>query len=239
MIKSEDAIFQRFYSDPKYEKTREFYTLVRQYLTPQSRVLNLGAGDGDGTRWGIRKGEAAEIVGADIDEGVKKNTQIDRWVLMEGDRLPFADQSFDLVFSDFVVEHVEKPDIFLSEVYRVLKPGGAYVFRTPNKYHYVALIARATPHWVHLKIANRLRGLSAEAYDPFPTYYRMNTRSKVRQLASRCGFKRLDMKMVEGHPSYLVFATLPFLAGVAYERFVSSSEAFAGLRANIFAVLVK
>jgi hypothetical protein len=45
--------------------------------------------------------------------------------------------------------------------------------------------------------------------------------------------------MVECQPSYLIFHTIPFLIGVAYERFVNSSEAFSGLRANIFGQLSK
>ncbi|WP_164729852.1 class I SAM-dependent methyltransferase [Rhodomicrobium lacus] len=239
MIKSGDPIFQKYYGDPKYELTLKFYTLVRRYLTPGSRVLNLGAGSGDGTPWGIRRGEATELVGADVDAAVMENKDVDRAILLSGDTLPFDDQTFDLAFSDYVVEHVERPAVFLREVYRVLKPGGAYVFRTPNQYHYVALVARATPHWFHKLVANRMRGLAAEAYEPFPTYYRMNTRGEVHRLAVSCGFSRVDIEMLEGFPAYLMFNSVPFLAGMAYERLVNSSQSLGSLRANIVAVLVR
>lgn len=47
-------------------------------------------------------------------------------------KLPFKDESFDLIFHHDVVEHVHKPYLFLSEQYRVLKKGGTLVFGTPN-----------------------------------------------------------------------------------------------------------
>ena len=52
-----------------------------------------------------------------------------------GDALPFPNGAFNCVLSDNVVEHI--PGAFLSphfrEVFRVLKSGGRYVFRTPNR----------------------------------------------------------------------------------------------------------
>lgn len=46
--------------------------------------------------------------------------------------LPFADEYFDLIFHQDVIEHVEKTFLFLSEQYRVLKKGGILLFGTPN-----------------------------------------------------------------------------------------------------------
>lgn len=54
--------------------------------------------------------------------------------LIEGVELPFEDDSFDLVLSFDVIEHIPETDLHLSEVRRVLKPGGHYLFQTPNKW---------------------------------------------------------------------------------------------------------
>jgi SAM-dependent methyltransferase len=51
-------------------------------------------------------------------------------IISEG-HAPFANNSFDLVVSIEVMEHVEKLAPFLSEIYRVLKPGGSFVWTTP------------------------------------------------------------------------------------------------------------
>lgn len=56
-----------------------------------------------------------------------------KFLKLESDReLPFATDEFDLIIHHDVVEHTEKPHLFLSEQYRCLKPGGSLIFTTPN-----------------------------------------------------------------------------------------------------------
>jgi SAM-dependent methyltransferase len=50
----------------------------------------------------------------------------------KGERLPFPDASFDLVFSSTVLEHTDDPSAVLREAVRVLKPGGYMQFVFPN-----------------------------------------------------------------------------------------------------------
>jgi ubiquinone/menaquinone biosynthesis C-methylase UbiE len=50
-----------------------------------------------------------------------------------GSRLPFADGAFEFVLSSQVIEHLTSPELFLSEIKRVLKPGGFCLVTTPNK----------------------------------------------------------------------------------------------------------
>lgn len=57
--------------------------------------------------------------------------------IVEGDiinkKLPFTDQSFDVVNFDATIEHlIESPKELFKEVYRVLKPGGMFLITTPN-----------------------------------------------------------------------------------------------------------
>lgn len=51
-----------------------------------------------------------------------------------GEELPFADASFDVVLSDNVIDHAEKPLKIVEELVRVLKPGGLLYF-TVNVHH--------------------------------------------------------------------------------------------------------
>jgi len=51
-----------------------------------------------------------------------------------GTTLPFPDASFDVVMSFDVFEHIPDSDAHIEEVRRVLRPGGAYILQTPNKW---------------------------------------------------------------------------------------------------------
>jgi SAM-dependent methyltransferase len=52
-------------------------------------------------------------------------------IFFDGNRLPFPDASFDGVIATQVMEHVRNPDILLSEISRVLKPGGTFLLTMP------------------------------------------------------------------------------------------------------------
>ena len=154
-------------------------------------------------------------------------------------RLPLEDCSVDMAYSDYVFEHIEKPEIFLREVYRILKPGASFFFRTPNLFNYVSLIAKFTPHFLHNLIANPARGLSKKEHEPYLTYHRLNTKSSIFKSAKLGGFRKIKLKYIEAEPSYLMFHWLSFYLGVFYERIVNKYEFLRYFRSNIFGRLQK
>ena len=94
--------------------------------------------------------------------------------------IPYDSETFDVVFADNVMEHLSEPEKVFQEIYRVLKPGGVVLFKTPNRSHYMPLIARLTPLRFH-KFINQFRGRKAE--DTFHTYYLSNSLMQVAKLA--------------------------------------------------------
>lgn len=88
---------------------------------PGGRLLDLGAGTGAANRdFGDR-----EVVALDPGlEMLDRNSSVWR-VLGFGERLPFADGSFDSVFSAFVFRNLDSVPSALAEIHRVLRPGGA------------------------------------------------------------------------------------------------------------------
>lgn len=102
---------------------------VRRYLSTHStRMLNLGAGPNRYEGWLTADAFKPE---ADIYMNVTS-------------RFPFPDQSFDVIYSEHMIEHihVDKVPRLLSEVFRVLKKGGVFRVTTPDlaihAHHYVA-----------------------------------------------------------------------------------------------------
>lgn len=214
-----------------------FREMIQSHLTADSVVLDLGAGRGRVAEMGFR-GQCAFIAGVDPDPSVMSNPLLDEAkVLAEPDfRIPYPDEQFDLVFSDSVLEHVSSPGFFFAEVARVLKPGGVFLAKTPNKYHYVTTIARMTPHWFH-EFVNRLRG--RDHADTFPTVYRCNSRRCLVQESATCGLRVSQVRIVEGRPEYLRFNFLAYIPGLIYERIVNCTSLFERFRCVLLADMRK
>jgi hypothetical protein len=118
----------------------------------------------------------------------------------------------------------------------VLRPGGLFISKTPNRTHYVAALATVTPHRFH-EWVNKRRG-RPEA-DTFPTFYRANTAGAVRGLARAAGFEVVDVARWEGPPNYLRILPPLYPVGILYERLVNATEVLAPFRAVLVATLRK
>jgi SAM-dependent methyltransferase len=234
----QDAYLHRFYDPAEgfVDGTTEFLFLCQRNIVKGGRIVEIGAGPSNGTSRYLA--ELGELHGVDVDPAVRSNDALtSAEVIAPGDALPYPEAHFDACVSDFVLEHVSDPVRHLSEVRRVLKPGGVYVLRTPNVWHYVSLGARLTPHWFHQLVANRIRGLRANAHEPYRTFHRLNSRRRLTRTALRSGFDVHELRMIEKEPSYGMSSRVLFLLFMAYERLANSSSLLAGLRANILAVL--
>ncbi len=232
-VKSLDA---RFYpSEHGAWDNKRFRELLLPIVRLEHRILDLGAGRGRVPEMNFR-GLAREVVGIDPDPCVRENPFLDRAVVADDPRapLPFDDASFDVVITCNVLEHVSDPAALFAEVRRVLRPGGWFISKTPNRGHYVALIASVTPHRFHEWVNERRGRASADTY---PTYYRANSRGAVRALAEGAGFAVELATTWEGPPNYLRILPPAYPLGIVYERLVNSSPALEGLRAVLVSIL--
>jgi SAM-dependent methyltransferase len=197
-----------------------FRKAILAYLKPEHKVLDLGAGAGVVHQMNF-KGIAERVCGVDPDPRVVKNPFLDEGVVGSGDAIPYSNRFFDIVFANNVLEHVAVPDLFLQEVPRVLKEGGWFFAKTPNRYHYVPTIARFTPHWFH-EFAVKLRGRAS--VDTFPTWYRLNDRKTITRYAQEKGFVPYKIDLIEGRPEYLRINPIFYLIGIFYEKLVNSTR---------------
>lgn len=190
---------------------------ILDHLKPEHSVLDMGAGAGIVASMNFR-GLAKSVVGIDLDPRVEENEFLDSAVVGDVTKTPFEDASFDVIICDNVMEHIEFPVAFLAEVSRLLKPGGIFLGKTPNKFHYMPLTASCTPLWFH-RFFNRMRGRAEE--DTFPTFYRLNAPNAVANHAHSNDLGLEAVKLVEGRPEYLRIFPPFYLVGIIYERLVN------------------
>ncbi len=106
-------------------------------LKPGDRILEIGCGIGTVVHELAKQGY--DIRGTDISQvaveyGRAKYGSNIRLEVQPAEGLAFEDASFDIVLSFDLFEHIARVDLHVSEVHRILKPGGYYLFQTPNKY---------------------------------------------------------------------------------------------------------
>lgn len=220
-----------------------YRSLLLQEVTSATDWLDLGCGwrllrewlpngDGDQTKLSHL---ARRLVGIDaVARDVSRNPYVHEKVAGNILALPFRDAIFSLVTAQMVVEHLEEPRILLNEIKRVLRPGGKLIFLTPNYFNYQVFGASFLPDGIKKRIVRHFEG-RIEA-DVFKTYYRMNTRKKICELAEDTGFGVETIRMVHSAWEFKRFPPLHWAEKALYH--ILDTSAFANYRADILAVLV-
>jgi SAM-dependent methyltransferase len=155
--------------------------LFRRYVGgPGRNVLDLGCRDGALTQ---AYAGGNEIVGVDADREALAEAQKlgieTRWADLD-DPLPFGDASFDVVVAGELLEHLRDPHRVVSEVLRVVRPGGTFVGSVPNAY----------------RLKNRLRFLLGRKPENDPTHLQMFSAHDVRALLA--GFEDVQLHLIAG-----------------------------------------
>jgi hypothetical protein len=103
-------------------------------LTQSQRILDVG---GTPEIWSLLPSDRPAIVLLNMpraDESRASRAAGLAWVHGDGCNIPFADASFDMVFSNSVIEHVGGPDAQLRFAAEIARVGRGYWVQTPNRY---------------------------------------------------------------------------------------------------------
>lgn len=168
----------------------EYWSCIADY--PFERALHLGAGrDTHRISERISVSGSGRIVALDIDRTTLTEHGTCNRVVGQGQQLPFVDDSFDLVFSEYVFEHLEDPACVLAEIDRVVRPGGEVIILVPNPAHYYAKVATVTPFWFHILYLT-LQGESDVKRDHYPTYHRWGRCEDLYDVADNWAIESID-----------------------------------------------
>lgn len=168
---------------PSFERRLAF---LRGSVRAGDRALDVGSGTGDFTAALADAGAAP--IGVEVAEAAlarARSRQPDRdfrLVPLDGP-LPFEDGSFELVWASEVIEHVTDTARWLSEVRRVLVPGGRLLVTTPS----------------HGRLRVALGGIERFS-EPLGDHLHLYTMRSLRTLLDEFGFAQIDVRAVEGPP---------------------------------------
>ena len=177
-----------------------------------------------------------QIIGVDNDfEALKKHQDISNRVRGDASYLPFKDNAFEFITANLVVEHFDDPETQFKEIARVLRPGGIFIFHTPNSLGYFTMLGRLFPDFLKRWLILLLEGRKDE--DVFKTYYNANSEKSINKLARRTGFSIRDIKMITSSAEFAVIPPLAFIELVWIR--ILMTKTFRPLRTNIIAVLKK
>ena len=168
---------------PDLELRRRF---LLAHVSPGDRALDVGCGDGRFTAELAAAGASA--VGVDVAEAALERARAShpglefRLVEVDAD-LPFADNAFDLVWASEVIEHIGDTARWLSELRRVLVPGGRLLITTP----------------AHGRVRLLVGGIERFS-PPLGDHLHLYSRASLRRVLEEFGFSEVRVRAAAGPP---------------------------------------
>ena len=179
----------------------QYASALRQHVRPGDKWLDVGCGHRIVPDWAMAPGEqerlvgrARFLVGVDVHNGISQHPLLTYRIEATAGALPFKDGTFDLVTANMVLEHVPDPVKFLGNIFRVLRPGGHFLFVTPNLLSPLMFMSRIIPQGTKNHLIRFFE--QRDEADVFPAHYRMNKPRIITELASQSGFETKELRVI-------------------------------------------
>ncbi len=215
--------------------------ILKKYVNPSVYWIEMGCGHSVLPSW--RQVEEQQLIknckaifGIDFDwDSLKAHSTILRKLRGDITKLPFKNESFDLVTANMVVEHLDDPTRQFLEINRILRPKGILLFHTPNAKGYGVLLSRLVPEFFKGKLIHLVEG--RQEHDVFKTHYAANTEKRIRELAQSNSFEVVELHLLT---TDAIFAAFPPLAVIEllWIRLLMS-DALRAFRTNIIVAMRK
>ncbi len=162
-----------------------FLSCLRSLCNESSIIADIGCGHNNWINLVNKR------MGVGIDREVPSQVLNPSFVRGDIERgIPLKDDSCDIVICRAVIEHLKKPENTIKDIHRILRCGGIFVFLTVHRYFPLSLVSLVVRPY-------RLQSLLV-GFRVYPTYYRLNTPSKIRKVLSSIGFREREMLWFTG-----------------------------------------
>ncbi len=165
--------------------------VLKKYVNKEfvNKVLDIGCGEGTRLSYlinesnGIKKGFGIDISKTAILLA-KKNYPYLEFIKSDIEKIPFKNNSFDFIYSAYVLEHVSNPEKLISESRRLLKKNATLILIAPN----YGSPNRSSPCFTRSRSKKIIEGYLD---DLFRLFTRKNTLNwnKVKPIASKRKYK--------------------------------------------------
>ncbi|WP_142785567.1 class I SAM-dependent methyltransferase [Changchengzhania lutea] len=105
--------------------------LTKNLSNLSGNLLDIGCGKMPYKQYILKNSSVKRYIGLDIENAIEYDAYIKPDYTWDGVTMPFENNSFDCALGTEVLEHCPEPDIILNEIFRVLKPKGAFFFTVP------------------------------------------------------------------------------------------------------------
>jgi len=179
---------------------------IKQQSKNKSHLKILEAGCG--RRWVINIDHINyTLTGVDID---KKALEFRKTEIKDLDEVIFGDlrtvdikeNSFDVIYNSFVLEHIQNAELALNNIFKWLKPGGILILRIPDRNSVYGFMTRITPFWFHVffaKYIERINNAGTPGHGPYPTYHeKIVSRIGIHQYCKNNGYA-IKNEFGQGH----------------------------------------
>ncbi len=168
---------------PDYDRRLRFLVA---YVRAGDRVLDLGSGEGAFTAALATAGAraiGAEVAAAAVERAREAHPELDFRLIPIDGPLPWPDGAFELVWASEVIEHIADTARWLSEIRRVLVPGGRLLVTTP----------------AHGRLRVLLGGVERFS-EPLGDHLHLYTARSLRTVLGEFGFGEVTVRAVAGPP---------------------------------------
>ena len=147
-IKTAERLMPELYQSNVYDyilflKHKFAYFLASKYIKSEDHVLEIGCGEGYGANF-LAENTGAFIQAIDINTNAITNAQKQyihknvNFKTYDGKNIDYEDNSFDVIISFQVIEHIENTTEYLKNIKRLLKPNGIFLITTPSRTYRLA-----------------------------------------------------------------------------------------------------
>ncbi len=209
---------------------RNRYCFVRKQLDTQFgqqtalNALNLGTGEGDYDR--MVAGYCKQLIGCDVNEedlahARQLNADVPnlRYEQNNAIALSYSNDSFDLIVSCEVIEHVGQPEKMVQEMARVLRPGGVAIMTFPSR-EFPITYDPVNRLWQWLSDVKKKENLISQGAYAFGHDYLIGS-ADFKNWASNAGFEIVEFRGLSHH---LVGLLEVYWTGIAQSIFKKNSR---------------